>query len=221
MAIDNALSNKELAALTARLQAPMVIQEILHGEGDFNDDIQYALHDIITDYKPDAALLCIALSMQKIAGIYAAASPIMDVVAIECAKIIDDYGHVWLDYAHQRDFSGDAEASEGMNDLEEEILCDLLDHVSEDLEGLGELLELASDFLKGKNPVAARICDIFKIQAISQAMIAEEFMRAYYSGESLIDESDLPDNVTALSAQSSGDDSAQAGNIVQFPAGRA
>lgn len=181
-ALSKTLTTKELAALTTRLEAPLVVQDILHNDAGFDDDVQYALHEIVSEYKPDAALLCIALSIQKIAGIYTNASPIMGVIATECAKIIDEYGSAWLDHAYKMDFAGDFGTDQTAND-DEMALVALLDNVAEDLEGLGELLELASDFLRNKHPEAARMCDIFKIQALSHAMIAEEFMKAYYDGQ--------------------------------------
>lgn len=205
-----ALSNREMAALTNRLQAPVVVHDIMHNNGEFNDDVQYALHEIISDYKPDAALLCIALSMKKIASIYSEASPIMGVVAVECSKVIDDYAQVWLDFAYRKEFSGDDCVQEPLNPVEEAALIDILEHVPEDLEGLADLLELASDFLKGKNTAAARICEIFKIQAISHAMIAEEFLKAYANGDDL-SPSKNEETLTVTSSHRSND------NIVAFP----
>lgn len=170
-------NDKDFAILTNRLHVPLVVQDILHGDEVLDDTAHFSLHEIISDYQPDAALLCIAVSLQKIARIYQGASPIMRMVSMRCDSLIADYADPWLKHARTKDFAGDMPA----NDVDEEETFDILKNIPEDLEGLAELLELAADFLSSKDNKAAQICEIFEIQAKSHSIIAEEYLHLYES----------------------------------------
>lgn len=158
------LSNKDLAVLTTKLQVPVIVTDILDGEGELTSDVQYGLHEVISEYQPDTALLSIALSAWRVASIYAEASPSMKVLSIEAERIIDEYGDIWLKNARNQSIDSDA-------------VFDVLVNTAEDLESLAELLELNGTFLRAKDEQAAGICDILYIQASAHAMIADEFLR--------------------------------------------
>lgn len=158
------LSNTELATLTNKLHIPLIVQDILDGEGALTDDVRYGLHDTISDFQPDSALLAIALSARKIASIYKDASPSMDVMGLEAERLVDEYGRLWLKNASHQVLDGDE-------------VYDTLIHTAEDLESLAELLDLNCSFLRMKDSLAASLCDILYIQARSHSLIAEEFMR--------------------------------------------
>lgn len=161
------LSKKELATVANRLQVPLIISDILAGEGELTDDVHYGLHAVISDLQPDSALLSVALGGLKIANAYHQASPGLAVLKMQCESIIDDYAPLWLQNAED-------------GEVEEHEALDALSRVSEDLEGLGELLELAQGFLQSKDPVAAALAKILSIQANSHAIIADELFGALY-----------------------------------------
>jgi hypothetical protein len=162
------LSKKELATVANRLQVPLIISDILAGEGELTDDVHYGLHSVISDLQPDSALLSIALGGLKIANAYHQASPGLAVLKMQCESIIDDYAPLWLQNAED-------------GEVEENDALDVLSRVSEDLEGLGELLELATGFLQAKDPTASALSKILAIQAKSHAVIADELFGALYT----------------------------------------
>lgn len=157
------LSSKEMATLNNNLQVPVVIADIMDGNETLSDDIQYGLHEVISDLHPDSALLAIATGARKVAEQFVEASASMKVLVMECDRVIADYGSLWLSNAKGETISNDN-------------VYETLIHTPEDLEGLAELLELCSTFLRAKDWQAAALLDILYIQAGAHAMIAEEFI---------------------------------------------
>jgi hypothetical protein len=162
------LNKKELASVANKLQVPLIISDILAGEGELTDDVHYGLHSVISDLQPDSALICIALGGLKIANAFHVASPGLAVLKIQCESVIDDYATLWLQNAEKEDVA-------------EHDALDALSNVSEDLEGLSDLLALAVDSLQTKNADAAALAKILSIQAKSHAVIADELFGALYS----------------------------------------
>ncbi|MBP7720918.1 MAG: hypothetical protein KA155_00110 [Alphaproteobacteria bacterium] len=162
------LNKKELATIANRLQVPLIISDILAGEGELTDDVHYGLHSVISDLQPDSALICIALGGLKIANAYHVASPGLAVLKIQCESVIDDYAGLWLQNAENEDVA-------------EHDALDALSNVSEDLEGLSDLLALAIDSLQSKNPDASALAKILSIQAKAHAVIADELFGALYA----------------------------------------
>lgn len=161
------LDNKELANVANKLQVPLIISDIM-AEDELTGDMQYALHSVISDLQPDSALLGIALGGLKIANAWEKASPSLSVLKIQCESLIDEYGALWLQNAEDENVS-EADA------------MDALSRVSEDLEGLSELLDLAIDSLQTKNEMAASLAKILSVQAKAQAVIADEFFGMLYT----------------------------------------
>ena len=44
------LSDRDLAKLTNTLQVPLVVQDIIDGQSTLTPDVQYGLHEIISNY---------------------------------------------------------------------------------------------------------------------------------------------------------------------------
>lgn len=190
------LNDIELASLANKLQVPMVVSDILDGEGALTEDVKYGLHESISDLQPDSALLAIALGALKISNIYRKASSSMDVMSMEALRIINEYGSIWVKNANNQPINGD-EAFE------------TLIHITEDLEAMAELLDLNCSFLRAKDADAAKICDILYVQANSHALIAEAFMNA---ADQMVVNGDVP--VAATPPQAFTD------NVIQFPGTR-
>lgn len=157
------LSDKDLAKLTNTLEVPLVVQDILDGRETLSADIQYGLHEVLSDYQPDSALLCIALSARKIAAHYQALSPNMAVMKIECDRIIADYADLWL--SHAQDHS-----------LDDNLVLDTLEQIPEDLEALAELLDVNIIALRLHDEHIATLCDVLTAQARAQVLIADTFI---------------------------------------------
>jgi hypothetical protein len=159
------MNNKELALLTNKLQAPMVVADILGKKTELTDEVYFGLHEMISDFNPDTALLAIAVSARKISHAYEEASAGMNVLVMECDRIISCYGPLWLENA-----SGHA--------TDEDEVLEALANAAEDLEGIAELLEVNGYFLRAKDSQAASLFEILAIQARAHTLIAEEFLIA-------------------------------------------
>ena len=168
------LKNKEKALLAAKIEVPVIVAEILHGQAELCDDTHYALHELISDLQPDSALLAMALSAEHITTKYKEMSPSMRVLGIECRRIIEDYGTMWL-----------ANADQANIDTHEAM--DALMHTPEDLDSMAELLEMAMATIEAKDKTAFTLCDILYIQCKAHALIAEEFMEAAYKTVEVIE----------------------------------
>ena len=186
------LSDRDLAKLTNTLQVPLVVQDIIDGQSSLSPDVQYGLHEIISNYQPDSALLCIALSARKIAAKYQARSPNMAIMKMECDRMIADYAELWLDHAEE-------------NHLDDNVVFDTLEQIPEDLEALAELLEMNLIILQVHDENLAGIAEALAVQARSHVLIADTFI-------DMMDqeiEGDLVEPQSALQAYND--------NVIQFP----
>ena len=193
------LSEHDLAGLTNRLQVPLIIQDILNDQGALTDDVQYGLHEILSDYEPDSALLCIALSARKIATRFQHRVANLAVLKIECDRIIADYAELWLNNAKDRP-------------VDDNLVFDTLMNIPEDLEGLAELLEINKAFLQRHSADAANLCEILIVQANAQILVAETFVEIMDTDS----EEDIMANDNGL-ADIPAQAAATGGNVIQFP----
>lgn len=191
------LSNKDLSLLAAKLNIPLVVGAILDKTQILDRDTHYALHDTISDMQPDSALLAIALAGNSLSAAHIKASPSIKILAMECDRIVSEYGPLWLQNAQSEDT------------VDEERALESLTHIAEDLESLTELLTLAAEYLRLKDRDAAAIATILALQAEAQAVIAECFLDALGAMPQEPLEGRL---VPHIAAELTG-----TGNIVQFP----
>lgn len=166
------LSERDLARLANTLEIPMVVQDVLDGGTILAPEIRYGLHEVMSNYQPDAALLCMVLAGRKIAmrclkrhGIRNFSG--MAVLKMECDRLIEDYAELWINHA-------------GSGPVDDNLLFDTLSQIPEDLESMAELLEMNAALLRsrGEREDMAVICDILAIQGRAQALIAETFVDA-------------------------------------------
>ncbi len=188
------LNDKERALLNSRLYVPIVVRDLLETTDDVEDDVHYALHEVISDMQPDSALLAIALAAGQIAAFAAYRSASMKVLNMECERILQEYGLLWLQNAQN-------------GPIDDFALFETLIHTSEDLEGLAELICHNAAFLRDTDPKAACLCDILQIQAEAHAVIAAEFIEAIEVQENAVC-SDIRSVAAVL-----------ADNVIPFPAG--
>ncbi|MGH1399515.1 MAG: hypothetical protein ACRBCT_09910, partial [Alphaproteobacteria bacterium] len=120
---------------------------------------------IISEDQPDSALLSIAISALKIANHYKGSFATMGVLAMECERIIVEYGPLWLRNAHNKS-------------LDSTLVFETLVHIPEDLDSLSELLEIVKIAITPQNEDIAHICQIMIVQANAQALIAETFLES-------------------------------------------
>jgi len=191
------LNNQNLAILTTQLHVPIAARDAMEQRKEIEADAHYALHDALADMQPDAALLSIALTTKMIAKGYVGSNSGTEILILECDRIIDEYGQIWLDNANKKN-------------LNNGYLVQLLENIPEDLENMAELIELNLAYAAFDNPVIAEICEILQIQAGAHAIIAEEFLSVLEMAECQKRKcaKSVPENLIAANA---------ADNVVSFP----
>ncbi len=194
------LSEQELASVTNRLQVPLIIQDILDDDGILTDEIQLGLHEILSDDQPDSALLCIALSAQKIANRYQGTSVAMKILNMECSRIIAEYASIWLKNAQEKS-------------LDDNMVFETLVHIPEDLESIAELLEAGMITLQLENNQSAALCQILITQARAQAIIAETYLESM----EMFDEE--PWEIEGCFETAPEETKFYTNNVIQFPTG--
>lgn len=175
------LSERDLARLANTLEIPMAVQDILDGGTILAPEIRYGMHEVLSNYQPDAALLCLVLAGRKIAmrclkrhGSRNFSG--MAVLKMECDRLIEDYAELWMDHA-------------GRRPVDDNLLFDTLAQIPEDLESMAELLEMNAALLRsrGEREDMAAICDILAIQGRAQVLIADAFVEVMEQGETALD----------------------------------
>lgn len=181
------LKTNELAQLYADFIVPAIAGDMLTGTEKLDDIAEFTMHDIIAGMKPDAALLCIALCCMQISGTHAH-MPMAGVMGIEAEQMVDDYAPLWL--AHKNN-----------SPLTDDQVREQLMHLPEDLEALGDFLEVLRTELPSAASTAARLCDILALQAEAHAAAAENELES-------IELTALPQSLPAKG---------QNGNVIPFP----
>jgi hypothetical protein len=185
------MNNQTLAALINKLQAPVIVSDILTGKDDA-DETHYALSALISDMQPDAAILAIALSMRKIINPYLNASPSLQMTEIECVRLIEDYAHQWM-----------------MNPIAENTdpqeCGELMEQICDDLEYMEELLDLNINYLQAKDEGGVQLCKLLKAQTSSHHMIAEAISKGLNSA------------LTNEEHQTLAPDTSHTATIIRFP----
>lgn len=168
-----ALNDTQLALLHTHLVVPLAIGDILYGELLLTDDVQYELHESLSEIDPDSALLAIAVGAKHIAQNLKDNSPIAAALSIECDKILDDYGPDWLSNYHQ-------------GPVDEDQLYETLSHIPEDLESLADLLDAIALGIHESDNMMRKLCDILSVQARAHMEIADFILTelSYEDGES-------------------------------------
>lgn len=164
------MRDQDIAKIANRLQVPLIIGDILNGEGLLTDDVTYGLHEILSDDQPDSALLSIALSARALAERYHGHAAIFTMITNECDRIIAEYGMMWLRNAQAKT-------------LDDNTVFETLVHIPEDLEAISELLEFAKITLEDAGDSAADLCNILTTQACAQSIVAQAFIDSMDMGE--------------------------------------
>jgi len=157
------MRDQDIAKIANRLQVPLIIGDILNGEGALTNDVQMGLHEILSDDQPDSALLSIALSARALAERFHGQAAIFTMLTNECDRIIAEYGMIWLRNAQAKK-------------LDDNTVFETLVHIPEDLEAISELLEFAKITLEDAGEDAADLCTILTTQAGAQGIVAQTFL---------------------------------------------
>lgn len=199
------MRDQDIAKIANRLQVPLIIGDILNGDGALTDDVHMGLHEILSDDQPDSALLSIALSAHTLCTRFESHAATFKMLKIECERIIAEYGMMWLRNAQAKT-------------LDDNTVFETLVHIPEDLECLSEFLEFAKLTLVNHNKEAAALCTILTTQAGSQSLIAQAFLDSMDMGEEepwdIYQDEDI--NMSALVAEQASQ-SFYTDNVIKFP----
>ena len=161
------LSDHDLARLHAKFVVPIVVDQMLRDEEPLDDIAEHAMNEILCEFYPDTALLCLAMCARHIAR-ETAFLPISRALAIQAGQIIDEYGPIWI--AHEKN----------QDSLDDTTIQDLLTYIPEDFESLRDLLEATMAALEEDHSIAAILCDILSQQADFHRDIAESELLALH-----------------------------------------
>lgn len=156
------LSSENLARLHTKLVVPFAVGDLIKSETAIESDIQYALHEALSEMDPDTALLAIAISAGHIAARLCPAIPVSCALTVEAEKVLNEYGADWLAHADGRKPSREGEE-----------LFAVLQHVPEDLEALADILDTLIGVLDESNQTIKDIAYILSVQARAHMEIAE------------------------------------------------
>lgn len=166
------MKDTDLARLHVRFVLPVVVSRMLTGQEEFDEIAEHAINEILTEHRPDTALLCIALCAQHIAAEVSHINT-SHILSNGASRLIEDYGPLWL--AHEDELQNAAQNNTtGPNaDLDPKKLYELLEHLPEDLESIADLLDATIDELEEEHHLAAILADIICGQARMHQEIAE------------------------------------------------
>jgi hypothetical protein len=151
------LTEYDYAHLRARFIVPLIAADMIEDVEILDDVAEYAIHDILSEFKPDAALLCIALCAQSIAQ----TDPenyMAKLLQMEAGQLLDEYAPVWLDHERQC-------KQHGATALPLKDVHDLIRNIPEDLETLAQMLEDYIAVAGDDHAIPAILADILSLQA--------------------------------------------------------
>jgi len=204
------LTSEQIEHLHAKLIVPIAVNDILNYGLEVEPDMQYGLHEALSEIDPDSALLAIALSAQHIAQFARNSYPIASGLYNESNQIVSDYGP---------DFIKDLKRGT----LAEKDFLDVLMTVPEDLEALADLLDALSSEYEDELAPVVTLANLLSIQARAHMEIANyileeagriesEGMPSFSIQEKKPDTFEQEIQATAQKNISAGD------NIILFPA---
>jgi hypothetical protein len=130
LSLNQPLTDQQIIRLHHELLAPVAVHEIMRGRDNLDETARYTIDVMIAEFKPDTALLCIALCAAHIAERHGSYLPIAGSLGIEASRIVHEFGPAWLANVDRR-----------LNASHESMVMDLLDQMPEDFEALADLLD--------------------------------------------------------------------------------
>jgi hypothetical protein len=153
--LNRQLNDQQIIRLHRDLLAPVVVHEIMTGKDALDETALYTLDVMIAEYKPDTALLCIALCAAHIAEKFSASMPIAGSLGFEASRIAHAFGPAWI-----------ANSDSRLNDSHEMKIIDLLEQMPEDFEALADLMDALRTHLPDQSE-GSMLCDMLSQSARS------------------------------------------------------
>ncbi len=158
-----ALVKKKMALLKNKLQMPLVVRDLLITGEAPSEETTYGLHELMSNFQPEQAVLCAAFVMKEIANYETEMSDDLKFLHMECDRIIERYG--------ARD-----DLAEDNPELWAETEGEMMPVISEDIEDFLELIFLCYMSFEVTNPKIAAILNIITNQLQSHMMIVDEVL---------------------------------------------
>ncbi len=156
-------TDQNLALLKNNLQMPLITRDLLLSDCTPAADATYALHEMLSDYSAEQAILCAVLTTQEITNFNNAISTDISFLKMECERLTERYT-TRIDLEKEN------------NDLWNETQRDMMPVIAEDIEGLLDILNLCSMTFEITNPKVSKILDILTIQLQSHLVIIDEII---------------------------------------------
>ncbi|MDB5490973.1 MAG: hypothetical protein JWO78_822 [Micavibrio sp.] len=153
MVSNKPLTDIQIIRLHHELLAPVAVHEIIKGHDELDETARYTLDVMIAEFKPDTALICIALCAAHIAEMHSGYLPIAGSLGFEAGRIVHEFGPTWLANADRR-----------LTAAHERHVMDLLDQMPEDFEAMADLLDATRAHLI-ETTDSAILCEILSQNA--------------------------------------------------------
>lgn len=154
-------TTQNLANLKNRLQMPLIVRDLLITQEQPNAEENYGLHEMLSDYSAEDALLTAAFTMQEIAAHQNVAVSDLAFLHLECERLIERY-------AARDDLFQENE------ELWSETQSDMVSEIAEDIEGFLDLLSLCILSFEITAPKIHKILTILDVQLQAQLIIIDE-----------------------------------------------
>lgn len=171
------LTSRELVTLYTKLEAPLIVSDLLDRGAPLGEDEAMALTVMIAEMRAEHALISLACCMQSLASYCSADPGLAASLKLQADFILDDYGPLWLRQQAGRAKGEDRE--------------DWLSFMQEDFEAAADLLMLCADIF-GPETAAAGICRILQDQASSHG---EALAQQGFLGQPEISQALYSDNI--------------------------
>lgn len=156
-----AQTRQTLAALKNRLQMPLIVRDLLITETSASAESTYALHEMLSDYSAEDAILAAAFTLKEIASFQNVAATDLAFLHLECERLIERY-------------SARDDLFQENPDLWNETQSDMVEEIAEDIEGFLDLLSLCMLSFEITAPKIHEILTILDTQLQSQLIIIDE-----------------------------------------------
>ena len=167
--MNETLTQPELGQLYVEMVAPLGFQQCL-SHGYIHDDDALAMHQVISDQKPDTALISLGLCgvilgnhiLQK-HSTHTELSILGTELKYFSIDIVERYGRAWINAK---------EYEKNDRDLEEKLLLESADN----LNAFGSIVQEIHELCEETNPLASNMGKILEYQAYAQANLAESYI---------------------------------------------
>lgn len=173
---------------------PLIVRDLLLSDMKPSTDATYSFHEMIGNFTAEQALLCGVMTVQEIATFEGVISADISFLQMECDRLVERYT------------SRNALAEENP-ELWEETQKDMINVITEDIEGFLDVLSLCHMSFEITNPKIAIVLDIMTTQLQAHLVIIDEVAELLKSEQ----------NNLVFTAPQTMINGYEASNVIRFP----